>query len=115
MALLNHASLVIEVFSNLDTRRVIRLTLVKGYNMGNVDEYAEIIRKSNAHFVEVKAYMYVGASRERLSLKNMPLVEDIRSFSEALAEKLGWKVIGEHKLSRVCLLAAEDYSWRKLQ
>lgn len=104
----------VELLNSLDTRKVLRLTLVKGLNMKNPKQYAKIIESSGTHFVEAKAYMFVGSSRERLNRGNMPSHEEIRTFSEAIAKELGWKIIDEQKASRVCLIAPKDYSWRKL-
>jgi tRNA wybutosine-synthesizing protein 1 len=103
----------IELLPSLNTRKVLRLTLVKGLNMLGAKEYAEIIEKSSAHFVEAKAYMYVGSSRDRLISENMPTQADIRECSQKIADELGWEIIDEHEQSRVCLIAPEDYKWRK--
>jgi len=104
---------VTEVFPKLKTRKVIRLTLVKGLNMHSPEKYADIISKSGTHFVEVKAYMAVGNSTQRLPYDSMPTHDEIRNFSEELAKHLGWKIIDEQEASRVVLLAKEDYDWRK--
>lgn len=104
----------IDIMRKLNTRKVVRLTLVKGYNMDHPEEYAKIIKKSGCHFVEAKAYMHVGSSTERLGIENMPSHDEIKEFSQKLADELGWRIIDEHKPSRVCLLAPEDYKWRKL-
>ncbi len=104
----------ISILKDINTRKVLRLTLVKGYNMKNPQEYADIIKGTDVHFVEAKAYMYVGDSRNRLTIDNMPSFDEIKDFANNLARELGWKVIDEHKPSRVCLIAKEDYSWRKL-
>lgn len=110
----NRLITTLKLLPGLDTRRVIRLTLVKDLNMKNAGEYAKLIKIANPDFVEAKAYMHVGSSRERLKMKNMPSHEEIKTFSEELAEELDWKVIDEHKPSRVCLVAKEDYKWRLL-
>ncbi|MDD4353738.1 MAG: 4-demethylwyosine synthase TYW1 [Candidatus Nanoarchaeia archaeon] len=103
----------IKATKDLNTRKVLRLTLVKGYNMNSPKEYANIIKQGNVHFVEAKSYMHVGSSVERLNKENMPTFEEIQKFSEELAKELGWKIIDEHEPSRVCLIAKEDYTWRK--
>lgn len=103
----------IKLTNKLSTRKVIRLTLVKDFNMSSAKEYANIIKQGNVDFVEAKSYMHVGSSVERLSRTNMPNFEEIKEFSEKLAKELGWKIIDEHEPSRVCLIAKEDYIWRK--
>ncbi len=104
----------IKETKKINTRKVARLTLVKGFNDKNPEEYAQIIKLGEFHFVEAKSYMHVGSSVERLGKENMLSFEEIKEFSEKLAKELGWKVIDEHEPSRVCLIAKEDYSWRKL-
>ena len=102
----------LELLPHLDTRKVIRITLIKGVNDIDIPGYVALIKKANPHFIEVKAYMFVGFSRKRMKKENMPFHEDVREFSEKLAKELGWKIIDEHERSRVCLLAKEDYPWR---
>lgn len=97
----------LEIFSKLKTRRVIRLTLVRGLNMNNPDKYAELISKAKPDWVEVKSFMSVGFSRNRLPYDRMPLHHEIKAFSNELASQLGWKVIDEKADSRVCLIASQ--------
>jgi tRNA wybutosine-synthesizing protein 1 len=59
--------------------------------------------------------MFVGASRLKLSIKNMPLHKDIKEFTEAIAEASGYKVIDEHPKSRVVLLMKKDFEGRKIK
>ena len=73
--------------------------------MHNIKEYSELIKMSSADFVEAKAYMHVGSSRERLKTTNMPSFKEIKKFSSELALELGWEIINEHEPSRVCLLS----------
>jgi tRNA wybutosine-synthesizing protein 1 len=104
----------IKATKKINTRKVARLTLVKGFNDGNPKEYAQLIKLGDFDFVEAKSYMHVGSSVERLSKENMLDFGEIKKFGNELAQELGWKVIDEHEPSRVCLIAKEDYSWRKL-
>ncbi|MDD5054485.1 MAG: 4-demethylwyosine synthase TYW1 [Candidatus Nanoarchaeia archaeon] len=98
----------IKALKQLKTRRVIRLTLVKGLNLKNAKEYAKIIKLGEPDFVEAKAYMHVGSSVERLKRENMPTHKEIKDFSQELAKELGWKVINEHEASRVCLIGKNN-------
>lgn len=86
-------------------RNVIRLTLVKGVNMIKAEEYAGLIKKYKPKSVEVKAYMWVGYSQKRLSIKNMPLHSEIKSFAKLIAKNSGYRIKDEKKESRVVLLA----------
>lgn len=89
-------------------RSCLRLTLVKDVNMINPEGYGKLIKEANPTFVELKAYMWVGHSRERLEQGNMPLHEEIVDFAEQVAKAAGWKVIDEKKESRVVLLMKQD-------
>ncbi len=105
----------LELISRMKTRTVLRITAIKGLNMTDLEGYASLIRKARPMFVEVKAYMYVGSSRERLKEENMPMHQDILEFSERLAKLAGLKVIDQKKESRVALLAKDDSKDRKLK
>lgn len=94
------------------TRTCMRVTAIKGMNMIDPDGYAALIRRAEPLFVEVKAYMFVGASRLKLSLENMPLHEEVKGFAESIAEGAGYKLIDEHPASRVVLLMKEDVPGR---
>jgi tRNA wybutosine-synthesizing protein 1 len=95
----------LELLPKLKTRKVIRLTLVRGINLNSPEKYAKLIKKAKPDFVEAKAYMAVGFSRARIGMEGMPLHEEIVEFSKKLAKELGWKIIDEQKESRVCLLS----------
>lgn len=91
-------------------RTCIRLTIIKGVNDVLQEKYAELITKADPDFIEVKAYMFVGASRERLEEKNMPLHEEVVDFSKKLAEHLpDYGIVSEHIPSRVVMLAHKKF------
>ena len=94
----------IGIMSSIDTRKVVRLTLVKGLNMSHIKDYAKMIEKINPNFIEVKAYMHVGFSKYRLPREAMPLHSEVHDFSEKLEKELSYKITDESKPSRVVLL-----------
>ncbi|MBI2658108.1 4-demethylwyosine synthase TYW1 [Candidatus Woesearchaeota archaeon] len=96
-------------------RTVLRFTLIKGMNMVHPDQWAEIIKLSAPLFVEVKAYMWVGMSRERLEQANMPEHEEVKQFALEIANHAGYKLIDEHEPSRVVLLMKEDFEGRVMK
>lgn len=93
---------------NEKTRTSIRITLIKGINMVNPEQYASLIKKADPMFVEVKAYMWVGASQDRLNIENMPMHDEVKEFAEKIADESGYKLIDEQPESRVVLLMKED-------
>ena len=100
----NNLNKTLELMNSIDSRTAIRITSVKDKNMFNTDEYAELINKANPTYVEVKAYMFVGSSRKRLSLDNMPSHQDVRDFAQEIADKTGRELTQEAEVSRVVLL-----------
>ena len=86
-------------------RTVIRMTLVKGYNMEAVDGYVELVERANPTFIEAKAYMHIGFSSLRLDYGNMPKHKEIREFAAVLAERTGYAIKDESIDSRVVLLS----------
>ncbi|MDR1404769.1 MAG: 4-demethylwyosine synthase TYW1 [Candidatus Methanoplasma sp.] len=98
----------LELFPSLDTRTVIRHTLVNGLNLGWTDEYGALDRKADPDLIEPKGYVFVGASRQRLSLTSMPSFEEIKKFSSELGDITGMSIIRERPDSRVLLLGREN-------
>ncbi len=87
-------------------RTAVRLTAVKGVNMCNPSEYAALIRRGNPDFIEVKAYMFVGYSRQRLKQENMPEHDEVKEFGLSLLSYLpDYEYVHEHVPSRVIMLA----------
>jgi len=68
-------------------RSVIRLTLVKNLNMIKPEKYAELIEKAKPKFVEAKAYVWVGYSKQRLGIENMPRHPEIMKFAKKILKE----------------------------
>jgi tRNA wybutosine-synthesizing protein 1 len=96
----------LEIFPSFDTRRVVRMTLVKTMNMTGHEKYAKLIEKASPNFVEVKAGMAVGFSRtqNRIRYEDMATHDEIRDFAQKIAESIGYKIKNEKRDSRVVLL-----------
>lgn len=97
----------LELMPSLDTRTVVRHTLVNGHNLGWEQQYAKLDSKADPDFVEPKGYVFVGYSRERMHMDNMPSQETVLQFSRSLADLMGKEVIAEKKDSRVALIGDE--------
>lgn len=95
------------------TRSVLRMTLVKGLNLEAPGEYAKLISKSSADYVEVKSYMALGSSRIRLGIQAMPSHEEIKAFASKLALETSYLTSSEHIPSRVVLLCRDRNVERK--
>ena len=94
----------LELMNSFDCKKVIRLTMVKDWNMKETKGYAELIKLAEPDFVEVKGYVHVGESKNRLPFGAMPYHEDVQDFAKQLSEKMGYTISGEEKASRVVLL-----------
>lgn len=97
----------IELVPSFKAPTVFRITLVKGFNMSDkdVEGFAKLVEKGNPTYVEVKAYMYMGRSRGRLTAESMPSHEEVREFARKLAEKTGYMMLSESIPSRIVLLS----------
>ena len=96
----------LDLLPSLNTRTVIRHTLVQGWNMDEkyIKEYGRLIEKASPLIIEPKGYVFVGSSRKRMNLYNMPSHEKVRDFGKKLADSLGYELTMEKPDSRVVLL-----------
>jgi len=97
----------LELFPSLDTRTVVRHTLVKDLNFGWAEEYAKLDKIADPDLIEPKGYVFVGGSRTRLSMANMPSHNEILEFSEDLGNLVGMSILKEKADSRVTLLGTQ--------
>ena len=86
------------------TRTALRITLIKNMNMIEPENYAKLINIAEPDFVEIKAYMFVGASCLKLCIENMPRHNEVKEFTEQIAKHTNYKIIDEQEESRVVLL-----------
>lgn len=94
----------LELLPSLETRTVVRHTLVKNENFGWLDDYARLDRIADPDMVEPKGYVFVGGSRNRLTIDCMPSFEEVKDFSRQLGDRIGMSIINERADSRVVLL-----------
>jgi len=97
----------LELLGDFD-RGTIRLTLAKGINMFNVEEYAELLKDVDFKFLELKAAMPIGDARYRMTMENMPYHFEIKDFGKKIAKLNNLKIVDEKEDSRVILLMKED-------
>lgn len=98
-------------------RTVYRLTLVKGFNMEEVAEYARLVSVGNPTFIEIKGVTYCGAEGG-LGMKNVPFHEEVRAWCQALCSHLDgqYELACEHQHSCCILISdkkmkAADGTW----
>jgi len=100
----NNLMKTLELMPSLTTRKVFRITAVKGLNMVNPEGYAKLIEIAEPDFVEVKGYSWLGRSRQRLSRSNVPSMSDIEVFAKKLADLTGYRFIDKIERARIALL-----------
>jgi tRNA wybutosine-synthesizing protein 1 len=96
----------LDIVRSLPTRRVVRHTLVRGWNLGWVDQYAELDLRARPDFIEPKGYVYMGRSRQRLGTEHVPEHAEIGAFARELAQRTGYHLLDESPESKVVLLGA---------
>ena len=97
----------LEMLSKLDTRTVIRITLIRDYNTSHelISKFAEMLKRTNVHFIEAKSYMHVGRSTNRLEYSNTLEMSEIRYFaSEIVKQSEIYSVMDESIISRIVVL-----------
>jgi tRNA wybutosine-synthesizing protein 1 len=101
----------LEILPSLSCRSIFRINLIKDLNMDkkNILEFAELIKKAEPTFIELKGFMSVGFARQRLGYDRMPWHKDILEFAKNLVEesnKIGnnLKILDEHKESCAIVL-----------
>ncbi|CAI4054116.1 hypothetical protein SUVZ_16G0800 [Saccharomyces uvarum] len=95
-------------------RTVFRLTLVKGFNMGDVSAYADLVQRGSPCFIEVKGATFSGSSDGNgnpLTMQNIPFYEECINFVKAFTAELQrrglyYDLAAEHAHSN-CLLIAD--------
>ena len=98
----------LSLLKDHQSRTVIRLTLALGVNMREPGGYARLLEMAEPDFVEAKAYMHLGRSRERLKREAMPSHAEIMGFSKELSQALGYELADAVPLSRVVLLSSNS-------
>ncbi len=95
----------IEIFSDSRSRKVVRITLVRGYNLENPGKFKDTILNADPDFIEPKGYVHVGYSRKRLERSDMPSFDEVMEFSRILCNETGYEIISHSKDSKVALLS----------
>uniref|UniRef100_A0A3Q1J330 S-adenosyl-L-methionine-dependent tRNA 4-demethylwyosine synthase TYW1 n=1 Tax=Anabas testudineus TaxID=64144 RepID=A0A3Q1J330_ANATE len=88
-------------------RTVYRLTLVKAWNVEEMQAYSELIAVGQPDFIEVKGVTYCGeSSASSLTMANVPWHQEVVTFVQQLADMLPqYEIACEHEHSN-CLLIA---------
>lgn len=97
----------LDMLKHLKTRTVLRVTLIRNYNDNKeiIPTFAEMFRKASPHFIEIKSYMHIGRSTNRLEHDNMLEMEEVEKFSEQIAKQSKiFSIMDESVVSRISVL-----------
>lgn len=97
----------LEMLKHLDTRTVLRITLIRDYNDQKemIPAFASMLKQASPHFIEIKSYMHIGRSTNRLEHSNMLEMDEVRKFSEEVAKHSQiFSIMDESLVSRIVIL-----------
>lgn len=97
--------------STADTRTVLRMTLIRGYNDDptSTDEFAKLMCAGNPHFIELKSYMHIGMSTQRLEEDRMLEMSEVQRFASRLCDSMNrFQVMDESEISRIVVLQNKE-------
>ncbi len=96
----------LSLLPSFSSPTVIRVTLVRGFNMGerDVKGFSKLLEPAQPTYIEVKAYMHVGGSTGRLTRDNMPSLKEVIEFGRKLADEMSYRLVSYSAPSRVALL-----------
>ena len=103
----------LQMLKDLDTRTVLRVTLIRDYNDHTemIPAFAKMLEESSPHFVEIKSYMHVGRSTNRLEHENMLEMEEVKNFSkEIVKQSKKFSIMDESYVSRIVILQNNERS-----
>lgn len=101
----------LEMLSKLNTRTVLRITLIKDYNTGAelIPKFAQMFKRANVHFIEAKSYMHVGRSTNRLEYSNTLEMSEVRHFADEIVKQSEiYSVMDESSISRIVVLQNQN-------
>jgi len=101
----------LEMLKELETRTVLRITLIRDFNTKEemIPDFASMIKNSSPHFIEVKSYMHIGRSTNRLEREHMLEMDEVKHFaSELVRQSKIFSVMDESYISRIVVLQNQE-------
>jgi len=92
-------------------RTVYRLTLVKGWNAEEMDNYASLVNIGKPDFIEIKGVTFCGSSKaSTLTMENVPWHEEVVKFVKELTSRLpDYDISCEHEHSNCVLVSNKKF------
>lgn len=97
----------LNLLSEMDTRTVLRITMLRNFNNQNnfVNELPEILEMGNPHFIELKSYMHIGMSTQRLDKTTMLEMSEVQEIAKKIISKVNkFCIMDESEISRIVVL-----------
>jgi tRNA wybutosine-synthesizing protein 1 len=97
----------LHMLKELNTRTVLRITLIRDFNTNEdmIPFFASMIKESSANFIEIKSYMHIGRSTNRLERENMLEIDEVRFIATEMARQSGiFSIMDESYISRIVVL-----------
>merc|ERR1712178_278657 len=111
-----------EALSKRKERKIFRLTMVKGWNDEELEQYASIVRIGKPDFIEIKGVTYCGNSwagntedKTVLGLKNVPFHEEVVEMCQRITDSINnqledmpefeYELMSEHAHSNCILIS----------
>ncbi|CAB4059824.1 TYW1 [Lepeophtheirus salmonis] len=101
----------LKELSHKGQRTVYRLTLVKGFNVEELHDYAKLVALGRPDFIEIKGVTYCGTSKaSTLTMENVPWHEEVVNFSQTFADMLeDYEISCEHEHSNCILVSHKKF------
>ncbi|MGZ4921241.1 MAG: 4-demethylwyosine synthase TYW1 [Halobacteriota archaeon] len=95
----------LQVLADHPARTAIRVTLARNVNASAPGSYAQLIEQAEPDYVEIKSYMHLGYSRQRLPRTAMLTYDEVKAFAQQIADYLGYAIASDSQASRVVILS----------
>ncbi|XP_032242372.2 S-adenosyl-L-methionine-dependent tRNA 4-demethylwyosine synthase TYW1 isoform X2 [Nematostella vectensis] len=101
----------LKALADKGQRTVYRLTLVKSWNVEEIQSYVELVSLGKPDFIEVKGVTYCGESKaSTLTMANIPWHQEVVGFVRKLEDQLpDYELASEHEHSNCVLLAHKKF------
>jgi len=101
----------LKELSKKGQRTVYRLTLVKGMNVEEIDNYARLVSLGQPDFIEIKGVTFCGSSKaSSLTMENVPWHDEVLNFVRQLTDRLpDYSMSNEHEHSNCVLISHNKF------
>jgi len=101
----------LELLAKLETRTVLRITLIRDYNDYDhmIPAFASMVKRASPNFIEVKSYMHIGRSTNRLERSSMLEMNEVSHFASELSKQSRiFSIMDESIISRIVILQNQE-------